>query len=93
MAKSLSAITAVSTGTVISVPSDRRCMPRMVQCSITVGTATVIVKGRAAPDAPWVTIYTFTASDMVALYLPAEVAMDVTVVAGGGVVSGWLDAQ
>lgn len=62
------------------------------QCSITVGTATVNIEGRCDPLAPWVVIMTFTnTSGAQAVELFREMRVNITAIAGGGVVDAWLD--
>jgi len=78
---------------VLNVASISRGNYRTCKVSITVGTATVVLEGRGGPgDANWITLMTFTGSNIQAAILPPQVRMTVSAIAGGAVVDAWLDA-
>lgn len=54
-----------------------------------IGTATVVLEGRAMSDAPWIQIDSFTASAAKIVALMAEMRLNPT--ANTGSVNAWLD--
>lgn len=90
----VSALLAAATGngTALQIPltsSDTR-MYLSVQASIT-GTLNVLIQGRADSTAPWVTLYTFTASDAQMVARMPQMRASYNGASAGAAGKVWLD--
>lgn len=90
--KLLSAVAATGDSSVVSPKGPWRGDYRSVQVSIVGTSATVILRGRSTPNAPWVDLQTFTASGMVAVVLPPQIKFSVTAISSA-TVDAWADTQ
>jgi hypothetical protein len=85
---------ASGAGTALQVPlgaADDR-MYVAVQASIT-GTLNVLVQGRADSTAPWVTLYTFTASDSQMISRSPQMRVSYNGASAGAAGKVWLDVH
>jgi hypothetical protein len=65
-------------------PAERKC-----QVAIVGGTATVVLKGRLDPSAPWVTLNSFSATGIFNFTPPADCIVSITAISGA-TVDAWV---